>query len=138
MLPELNKMVVRRYFEAYDTGDINAVMQFIDPNHIHHPGGGEPLNFDTRRRDDLVFFSAFSNVKTIVEDQIAEGDKVTSRVTMHCTHSGEYQGIPATGKRIVITLIDIALIKAGKIIEEWVEFDMTSILQQINVRNNQQ
>jgi predicted ester cyclase len=137
MLPELNRTVVCRYFKAYDTGDTDAVMQFIDPKHVHHPGGGESLNLDDRKRDDWVFFSAFSNIKTIVEDQIAEGDKVASRVTMHCTHTGEYQGIPATGKRIAITLIDIALIKAGKIVEEWVEFDMKSILRQISVRNHQ-
>jgi predicted ester cyclase len=137
MLSELNKTVVRHYLEAYDTGDINAVMQFIDPNHVHHLGRGESLNFDARKRDDSVFFSAFSNIKTILEDQIAEGDKVASRVTMHCTHTGEYQGIPATGKRIAITFIDIALIKAGKIVEEWVEFDMMSILRQISVRNHQ-
>ena len=136
MLSELNKTVVRRYFEAYDTGDVNAVMQFIDPNHVHHPRGGESLNFDERKWDDLVFFSAFSNIKTVVEDQIAEGDKVASRVTMHCTHTGEYQGISATGKRIAITFMDIALIKAGKIVEEWVEFDMMSILQQLAPRKS--
>jgi predicted ester cyclase len=137
MLSELNKTVVRRYFEAYDTGDINAVMQFIDPNHTHHPGGGESLNFDARKHDDSVFLSAFSNIKTIVEDQIAEDYKVASRVTMHCTHTGEYQSIPATGKRIAITFIDIALVKAGKIVEEWVEFDMMSILRQISNRNHE-
>jgi len=138
MLLELNKMVVRRYLEAYDTGNINAVMEFVDSNHIHHPGGGESLNFDARKRDDLVFFSAFSNIKTIVEDQIAEGDKVASRITMYCTHTGEYQGIPATGKRIAITFIDISVVKAGKIVEEWVGFDMMNILKQISVRNHQQ
>jgi len=133
MLSELNKTVVRQYFEAYDTGDINAVMEFIHPNHVHHPGGGESLNFDERKRDDLVFLSAFSDIKTVVEDQVAAGDKVASRVTMHCTHTGEYQGIPATGKRITITFMDISLVKAGKIVEEWVEFDMASVLKQIRV-----
>jgi predicted ester cyclase len=137
MLPELNKTVVRRYFEAYDTGDIDAVMEFIHPNHIHHPGGEEPLDFDARKRDDQVFFSAFSSIKTIVEDQIAEGDKVASRITMHCTHTGEFHGVPATGKRIVITFIDISLIKDGKILEEWVEFDTMNILEQISVRDRQ-
>jgi predicted ester cyclase len=138
MLPELNKTVVRRYFEAYDTGDIDAVMEFIHPNHVYHPGGEESLDFDARKRDDQVFFSAFSNVKTIVEDQIAEGDKVASRITMQCTHTGKFQGISATRKRIVITLMDISLIKDGKILEEWVEFDMMNILKQISVRDPQQ
>jgi len=139
MLSELNKTVARRYFKAYETGDIEAVIEFVDANYTLHPGGEEePMNFDERKRDEMVFFSAFSNIQAIVEDQIAEGDKVASRITMHCTHTGEFRGIPATGKRITITYIDIALIKAGKIVEEWVEFDMMNILQQISVRKNQQ
>jgi predicted ester cyclase len=139
MLLELNKTVARRYFEAYDTGNIDTVMEFIDPNYVLHPeGGGKPMNFDERKRDELVFFSAFSNVQAIVEDQITEGDKVANRITMWCTHTGEFHGIPATGKRIAITYIDIALIKTGKIVEEWVEFDLMSILRQVSVRNHQQ
>jgi predicted ester cyclase len=137
MSSEPNKTVARRYFKAYETGDLDAVMEFIAPNHVLHPGGGEPLNFDERKRDEMMFFSAFSSIQAVVEDQIAEGDKVVSRITMYCTHTGEYQGIPATGKRIAITYIDIVLIKAGKIAEEWVEFDMMSILQQISARSNQ-
>lgn len=107
-------------------------MKFIDPRYSLHPGGGAgPMNYDERKRDETAFFSAFSNIRAIVEDQIAEGEKVASRITMYCTHSGEYQGVPATGKRITITYIDIAKIKAGKILEEWVEFDLMNILKQI-------
>ena len=89
MLSELNKTAARRYFEAYHTGDIDVVMEFIDPHYgLHLGGGGEPMNFDTRKRDGLVFFLAFSNIQAIVEDQIAGGDKVVSRITTHCTHRG--------------------------------------------------
>jgi steroid delta-isomerase-like uncharacterized protein len=139
MLSELNKAIARRYFKAYETGDIEAVMEFMSPNHVLHPeGGGEPMNLYQRKRDEQVFFSAFSNVQATVDDQVAEGDKVASRITMHCTHTGEYQGIPATGRRISITYMDIALIKDGKIVEEWVEFDVRSILKQITVRKDKQ
>jgi steroid delta-isomerase-like uncharacterized protein len=139
MLSELNKAIARRYFKAYETGDIEAVMEFMSPNHVLHPeGGGAPMNLYQRKRDEQVFFSAFSNVQTTVDDQVAESDKVASRITMHCTHTGEYQGIPATGKRISITYMDIALIKEGKIVEEWVEFDVRSILNQITVRKDKQ
>ena len=69
MLSELNKTVARRYFEAYHTGDIDVVMEFIDPHYgLHLGGGGEPMNFDARKRDGLVFFLAFSNIQAIVED----------------------------------------------------------------------
>jgi predicted ester cyclase len=83
-----------------------------------------------------VFFRAFSNIQAVVEDQIAENGKVANRITRYCTHTGEYQGVPATGKRIVIPYMDIVLIKAGKIVEEWVEYDTANILQQIRTRKN--
>jgi predicted ester cyclase len=131
-LSESNKELARRYFKAYETGDIEAVMQFIDSNYVLHPGGGgDQMNYEGRKLDEMVFFSAFSNIEVVVEDQIAEGGEVMNRITMHCTHSGEYQGIAATGKLVTITYIDIVSIKAGKIVEEWVEFDVMSILQQI-------
>ena len=136
MSSERSKPIARRYFEAYETGDLDAVMEFIAPNYVLHPGGGEPLNFDERKRDEMMFFSAFSSIQAVVEDQIAEGDKVVSRITMYCTHAGEYQGIPATGKRIVIPYIDIIVFKAGKIIEEWVEYDTANILKQIKASKN--
>jgi predicted ester cyclase len=138
MLTELNKTLARRYFEAYRTGNIDAVLQFIGPHYVLHPGGGgEPMDLDARRCDEIVFFAAFSNIEAVVEDQIAEDDKVANRITMYCTHTAEYQGIPPTGRRIAITYIDITLIKAGKIIEEWVEYDLMSILKQINVSKAQ-
>jgi len=136
-LSELSKKVARAYFAAYGRGTIDAVMEFVGPDYILHPGaGGKPENADERKRDEMVFFSAFSNIEAVVEDQIGEGDKVASRITMYCTHTGEYQGIAPTGKRIAIPYIDITLIKAGKIVEEWVEFDAMNILQQIRGHND--
>jgi predicted ester cyclase len=53
-------------------------------------------------------------------------------VTMVADHTGEYPRIPPTGTRTKITFIDIARVKSGKIVEEWTEFDMMSVLQQKN------
>jgi predicted ester cyclase len=84
------KDLARGYFKAYENGDIEAVMGFLDRDYVLHPGGGEePLNYDGRKRDEMVFFAAFSSIEAVVEDQVAEGDQVVSRVTLHCTHSGE-------------------------------------------------
>jgi predicted ester cyclase len=132
-LSESNKKLARAYFAAYGRGTIDAVMEFVGPGYVLHPGaGGNPENADERKRDETVFFSAFSNIQAVVEDQIAEGDKVANRITMYCTHTGEYRGVAPTGKRVTIPYIDISLIKARKIVEEWVEFDVTNILRQIN------
>jgi hypothetical protein len=129
---EQNKALIQRYFSAYDTGSQEAVLRFLDAKHIYHPpGGGQPLDYAARKGDEAFFFKAFSGVHTTVEDQVAEGDKVVSRVTMEADHTGEYQKIPPTGKRTRFTFIDIARVAFGKIVEEWAEFDMMSILQQL-------
>ena len=112
-------------------------MKFIGPKYVLHPQGGLPaMNAKERKKDEMIFFSAFSNVEAIVEDQIVEGEKVANRITMHCTHSGRYQGVPATGKRVTIPYIDILRIKDGKVVEEWVEFDINRIVQQIEISNS--
>ena len=132
MTIEDTKSLVRRYFTAYEAGNIDAVMEFVASDHMHHPpGGDEPMDFEARRSDDLVFLSAFSDIRTRIEDVIAEGDKVASRITMHCTQTGNFHGIPPTGNRVAITFMDIARIRDGKIVEEWTEFDLASILQQL-------
>lgn len=84
-----------------------------------------------RKHDEMFFFYAFSNIRTTVEDQIAEGDRVASRVKMYADHTGEYQSIPSTGARTKFAFIDISRIEEGRIVEEWAEFDMGSILRQL-------
>jgi len=130
-----NKMLIQRYFSAYDTGDQEAVLRFLDAKHVYHPpGGGPPMGYAARKNDEAFFFKAFSRIRTTVEDQVAEGDKVVSRVTMEADHTGEYQNIPPTGTRTRFTFIDIARVVAGTIVEEWAEFDMMTILQQLRPR----
>ena len=129
---EQNKAIARAYFHAYDSGDKDAVWAFLDSKHTYYPpGGSEPMDLAGRKHDEMFFFRAFSNIRTTVEDQIAEGDRVACRVTMYADHIGEYQGIPPTGTRTKFVFIDISRIFEGRIVQEWAEFDMGSILQQL-------
>ncbi len=76
MSTELNKTLAKKYFEAYSTGDIDVVMEFVGSDYILHPGGiGESMNSSKRRADEIVFFRAFSTIRAVVEDQIAEMTK---------------------------------------------------------------
>ena len=124
--------IARDYFRAYEADDPDALMRFLHSNYVLYPGGdGKPMNADERRRDEAVFFSAFSDIGVSIEDQIAEGDKVANRITMTGISTGNYRGIPATQKKVIFPYIDILWIKDGKIVREWVEFDAESILRQI-------
>jgi predicted ester cyclase len=58
-----------------------------------------------------------------------------ARITMTGTHTGDFWGIPATGKRVEFTGIYIVRIAGGRIVEHWGEEDGVSLLQQLGVLN---
>jgi predicted ester cyclase len=66
-----------------------------------------------------------------VEDQVAEGDKVTTRYTMGGTHQGEFFGVPGSGKRIEISGINVDRFEeSGKMVEEWASYDLLGAMRQ--------
>jgi steroid delta-isomerase-like uncharacterized protein len=74
---------------------------------------------------------AFSDFHFIIEDQIAEGDKVATRWTARGTHQGEFQGMSATGKQTTMTGITVFRIANGKLIDGWTNEDVLGLLQQL-------
>jgi len=80
------------------------------------------------------FRSAFSDIEDIVEDMIGEGVRVVTRWTLRVTHTGEFRGIPTTGKRITLTGIGIfRFSEEGKVEESWDSLDELRMLRQLGV-----
>jgi len=75
--------------------------------------------------------SAFPDFHLVIEDQIAEGEKVVTRVTFHGTHRGEFRGIAPTGKQVRYSGIAIDRIVEGKVVEMWHVADSLALLQQV-------
>ena len=67
----------------------------------------------------------------MIHDQVAEDDKVTTRKSFHCTHTGEFFGMPATGKSVVMDVIDIIRLRDGKFVEHWNVLDWQSVMMQL-------
>jgi predicted ester cyclase len=65
-----------------------------------------------------------------VEDQVVEGDKVTTRYTLGGTHQGEFFGVPATGRRGEISGINIDQVEGGRVVEEWASYGLLGGLRQ--------
>src|SRR5258708_38594660 len=80
-----------------------------------------------------MYLTAFPDLHFTIEDIIAEGDTVVVRFTFRGTHQGDLMGIPPTGKQVVVTGIDIICAANGKVVEEWVNRDELSLLQQLGV-----
>ena len=77
--------------------------------------------------------SGVSDLKITLEDIVAEGDKVVVRWKGTSKHTGEFMGIPATGKQLSMTGISIARIEGSKMTEEWGEMDIMGLMQQLGV-----
>ncbi len=135
MTAETNKAIVHRYVEeGYNAGNMAVLDELFDADFVNHDPA-QPAVRDLQGLKQLIMahHAAFADVRTTVEDLVAEGDKVVKRFTVRGTHTGDLNGIPATGKQFTLEGIDILRLADGKIQEIWVAYDMLGLLQQLGV-----
>jgi serine phosphatase RsbU (regulator of sigma subunit)/predicted ester cyclase len=114
-----NMALVRRFFQARAEADLDAMDKMMAPGFISHPLFEEP-DRKGYKRQVAGYVAAFSNVSILIEDQVAAGDKVTSRITARATHDRkELLGAAPTGREVSYMAILIHRIEGGKIAEEW-------------------
>lgn len=132
---EAGKALVRRAVEAFNAGDIAAVdvlfapdFRDYDPSRVGLPAGPEGIKAVWG-----MMRAAFPDLTVVIEDMLAEGDKVVVRAQIRGTHRGELMGIPPTGNAVSFSVIDITRISGGQLAERWAVADMLSLLQQLGV-----
>jgi predicted ester cyclase len=137
-MTEENKAIARRVYEIISTGNFDRAEEVVDasaPDNELRPGDSPAKLIDTFKETFSEAREGFPDLTITVEDVMAEGDKVTARVTMRGTHSGEFQGITPTGKRVEVKAIDMFRIKDSKIVEHWGHADdPTAFLRQPECR----
>jgi steroid delta-isomerase-like uncharacterized protein len=132
MTAETNKALIRRLFAESDQRQGQLPPDLFAPDYVYHfPASPEPLPYQGHVRLARMFYAAFPDLQHSIEDQIAEGDRVVTRLTIRGTHQGELMGVPPTGKQITVTAISIDRIANGQIAEEWVNSDVLGMLQQL-------
>ena len=121
MSVEENMALARRFLEARGKGDLNALEQMMAPDFVDHTlAPGQAPNREGYKRQVAEYSAAFSNVRFVIEDQVAAGDKVVTRFTVSATHDrGELMGVAPTGRELTDVVIAIMRISEGKVAEEW-------------------
>lgn len=135
MTTSKNKEIVREFFAMGPSGgDIAAAHALLAADFsLHVP---LPVTGTGVEAINAVITScrgAFGGLHVTIEDMVAEGDKVTCRFTARGVHSGEFMGVPPTGKKIAMTGIEIFRLKDGKIAELWGEANLMGLAQQLGV-----
>ena len=135
-MSEANKQLVRRWFdEVWNKGRADAIDEMFDEYGIAHglsddhanplrgPKGFRPFH--------TTFREAFPNMEVVIEDMVAEGDKVAARCSVRGKHEGEFMGRAATQSPVEFTGITIVRIDKGKIVEAWNNFDFMTMYKQV-------
>jgi predicted ester cyclase len=130
-----NKELVRRFYAEIDAGNIDAMDDLVAEDYLDHhpPFPGLSAGREGLKQAFRIFLSATPGIHEI-EDQVAEGDKVATRLTATGRHVGELPGpLPPTGAQLRETAVAIHRIQNGKIVEHWSDRDDLGLMQQLGV-----
>jgi predicted ester cyclase len=133
---EANKALVVRLTEAQNDWDFAALEEIVAPNLRRHCQATPDL--DIRSRDEFIAFLkvwqvATPDANTILNQLVAEGDRVAVHATLSGTQTGPMGETPATGLPLESNFVGILRIENGQIAEIWVEWDNLAILSQLGL-----
>src|SRR5215211_5062705 len=124
---EKNKALVREFFEeAWGKGNMAAVDEFMAADYVEHPRPST-LSPGPEGLKQLIaaYRTAFPDLKMMLDDIFAEGDRVAFRWNVSGTHLGEWLGIPPTGNHVAANGITVFRISDGKVVESWTSIDLS-------------
>jgi steroid delta-isomerase-like uncharacterized protein len=135
-MSEENRALIRRWFEeVWNKGRAEVIDELFAEEGVAHglaDASGEelrgPANFRAFQQN---FREAFPDIEVVVEDTVAEGDKVAARCTVRGSHRGHTLGFAATERPAEFTGICIVRISDGRIVEAWNNFDFMSMFRQL-------
>ena len=131
------KALEHLFFDEWNKGK-TALLTVIDKtcanNMVFHSGVGK----ETRGVNELKQYmsalcDAIPDSHITIEDMVVEGNKVAVRYTLTGTHKGEFMGIPATNKKVIIWILEIDHFAGAKVVEGWGRFDTLGFMQQLGV-----
>ena len=133
-MSEENKAIVRRGFEAWNSGDLDLFDEVWAADYVHHdPAEPEVRSLEDYKRYVAYVHAGFPDVHFTAEDMLAEGDKVAARYVMRATDTVGREHRPPTGKGVTITGSAIYRLTGGRIAETWVNWDEMGFYRQLGV-----
>ena len=134
MTSQKNKEIVLNFYQSFDNRQMDEAMELLSSDFVAHLAGvTQPLNAEDFKQFGMNFYLAFSQGKHVFDEIITAEDKVITCGTFIATHSGNFQGLPATGKQIRLSIMHIDRIESGKIVEHWGQGDAMGLMQQLGI-----
>jgi len=133
MTTQKNKELVRRYYEeVVNTGDVDALSEFISPDYVEvHDNTRYPIGIEGAKAHIIGGRQTYGDLHLTIERQIAEGDWVVTQVTAKGIHQGTWMGIKPTGKPVEFTCVNVDKVVGGCIVEHGGAANMLGTLLKI-------
>lgn len=131
-----NKATYRRFIEEiWNIGNLDLIELLIADDYVAHDPASPDLGrgLESLRQRANPYRKAFPDLQIIIEEILAEGDKVVTRWSSSGTHQGDIYGIAPTGKSVTTSGINISRFANGKIVEEWTSWDTIGLMKQLGV-----
>ena len=130
---EANRALGRRFFEEQDRAQGGPAAALCAPGYQAHIGANPPMDRAGHDYFAKAFYSAFPGIRHAVDEVFATEDRVAVRFTLRGTHRGDFFGIPATGRSVVVTANILMHVANGQVTRLFGAFDEAGLLRQIGV-----
>lgn len=131
-MSEQNKTLARRWFEdLFSRGNLDAANEILSAEFVDHLTHEDERGLEELKHYVGIYRNAFPDIQDIVEDIVAEGDKVVVRWMSSGTHQGEFMGVAPTGRHVTFTGMRLFRIADNKIVESWVNIDERGLQEQL-------
>ena len=92
-----------------------------------------PLNSEAWTRFLSGFVAGFADLRLTVEESVGEGDLVAQKIHFEGTHTGDFQGLPPTHRKVTFSGLELNRFVGGRVVEHWFQLDSLTLLQQLGL-----
>ena len=134
--PTDNRQIVQRFMdECWNQGNLNSVSELLADDCRHHDPVFPSLTSGAENIKNHIQTcrSGFPDLMFTIDDTIAERNEVVIHWTGTGTHKGQFLGMPPTNKKASVTGTSIFRIEGGKIVEEWANWNLMSMMEQLGI-----
>ncbi len=131
MLPNTNRDIARQFFVEQDRLRGGPAPELCASEYTAHLAGNPVFDLNGHTAFASAFYAGFPDMRHAIDLAIAEGDRAAVRFSLHGTHTGDFLGMPPTGRAITITASAIMRLENNQIAELWAEFDQVGMMRQL-------
>jgi steroid delta-isomerase-like uncharacterized protein len=132
MSSEQMKTTVNAAASAWNVGDVDGFLAMFDSSIKHHGLSSEPFDEEGNRAFYKGMQAAFPGSRIIIHDLVAEEERVAVRFHFAGEHTGNFMGLTATGRSVVMNALTIMKFADGRVVERWTTADLMGLMNQLS------